>query len=122
MTSQPGLVQDILGGVCSHIRPAPYPYGMLALRLLGKLGGRNRQFLRTYSPDVQRDPTSQSEHFKDTIALSSSWNIPLYASADQGSQGQQDMDTERSEERRVGKEGVSTCRSRWSPYHSKKKK
>src|SRR3546814_12047321 len=29
---------------------------------------------------------------------------------------------ERSEERRVGKEGVSTCRSRWSPYHSKKKK
>src|SRR3546814_14205626 len=28
----------------------------------------------------------------------------------------------RSEERRVGKEWVSTCRSRWSPYHSKKKK
>src|SRR3546814_14561925 len=23
----------------------------------------------------------------------------------------------RSEERRVGKEGVSPCRSRWSPYH-----
>src|SRR3546814_17479877 len=27
----------------------------------------------------------------------------------------------RSEERRVGKECVSTCRSRWSPYHSKTK-
>src|SRR3546814_13729550 len=27
----------------------------------------------------------------------------------------------RSEERRVGKECVSTCRSRWSPYHYKKK-
>src|SRR3546814_11585213 len=27
---------------------------------------------------------------------------------------------ERSEERRVGKECVSTCRSRWSPYHEKK--
>src|SRR3546814_16654116 len=27
----------------------------------------------------------------------------------------------RSEERRVGKECVSTCRSRWSLYHSKKK-
>src|SRR3546814_15781753 len=26
----------------------------------------------------------------------------------------------RSEERRVGKECVSTCRSLWSPYHSKK--
>src|SRR3546814_12821562 len=29
---------------------------------------------------------------------------------------------ERSEERRVGKECVSTCRSRWAPYHYKKKK
>src|SRR3546814_3335846 len=30
-----------------------------------------------------------------------------------------DMDAadDRSEERRVGKECVSTCRSRWSPYH-----
>src|SRR3546814_9311139 len=28
---------------------------------------------------------------------------------------------ERSEERRVGKERVSTCRSRWSPYPYKKK-
>src|SRR3546814_11274039 len=26
-------------------------------------------------------------------------------------------DNKRSEERRVGKECVSTCRSRWSPYH-----
>src|SRR3546814_18110738 len=29
---------------------------------------------------------------------------------------------DRSEERRVGNESVSTCRSRWSPYHYKKKK
>src|SRR3546814_18335264 len=28
---------------------------------------------------------------------------------------------ERSEERRVGNACVSTCRSRWSPYHEKKK-
>src|SRR3546814_11612648 len=28
---------------------------------------------------------------------------------------------DRSEERRVGKECVSPCRSRWSPYHSKTK-
>src|SRR3546814_16289697 len=28
---------------------------------------------------------------------------------------------DRSEERRVGKECVSPCRSRWSPYHEKKK-
>src|SRR3546814_2315510 len=29
----------------------------------------------------------------------------------------QSMLPSRSEERRVGKECVSTCRSRWSPYH-----
>src|SRR3546814_12010971 len=34
----------------------------------------------------------------------------------------QEREVARSEERRVGKECVSTCRSRWSPYHSKKKK
>src|SRR3546814_13972707 len=31
------------------------------------------------------------------------------------------VDYTRSEERRVGKECVSTCRSRWSPSHEKKK-
>src|SRR3546814_7277841 len=34
---------------------------------------------------------------------------------DDGRDGGQHLD--RSEERRVGKECVSTCRSRWSPYH-----
>src|SRR3546814_14310416 len=32
------------------------------------------------------------------------------------------VERERSEERRGGKECVRTCRSRWSPYHKKKKK
>src|SRR3546814_9816292 len=31
--------------------------------------------------------------------------------------GPADRGGKRSEERRVGKECVSTCRSRWSPYH-----
>src|SRR3546814_20024689 len=34
----------------------------------------------------------------------------------------EDRGNVRSEERRVGKECVSTCRSRWWPYNSKKKK
>ena len=32
-------------------------------------------------------------------------------------QGALDGDGTRPEERRVGKECVTTCRSRWSPYH-----
>src|SRR3546814_12431388 len=34
-----------------------------------------------------------------------------------GSNGEALAPYKRSEERRVGKECVSTCRSRWSPYH-----
>src|SRR3546814_10929113 len=38
-----------------------------------------------------------------------------------GTRGRAPFGCPRSEERRVGKECVSTCRSRWSPYHKKKK-
>src|SRR3546814_15359275 len=43
--------------------------------------------------------------------------MPLHHSlaADHSERSRQPED--RSEERRVGKECVSTCRSRWSPYH-----
>src|SRR3546814_18564279 len=40
---------------------------------------------------------------------------------DLGSQAPNVNLSSRSEERRVGKECVSKCRSRWSPYHKKKK-
>src|SRR3546814_4788114 len=36
---------------------------------------------------------------------------------DQGLEIRRPVEVWRSEERRVGKECVSTCRSRWSPYH-----
>jgi len=39
------LLTEVMLSIASHLRPAPYPYGMLALRLLGKLGGKNRRFL-----------------------------------------------------------------------------
>src|SRR3546814_3621079 len=44
------------------------------------------------------------------------------AAGEDGDVGQRDQETlgrksQRSEERRVGKECVSKCRSRWSPYH-----
>src|SRR3546814_16092649 len=37
--------------------------------------------------------------------------------AEEGNEERCEMAGDRSEERRVGKEGVSTCRSRWSPYN-----
>src|SRR3546814_16941187 len=47
------------------------------------------------------------------------------ADEDVSSRHRQNLDgigVDRSEERRVGKECVSTCRSRWSPYHETKNK
>src|SRR3546814_2597357 len=41
----------------------------------------------------------------------------LYTSDHGDNLGTRGLWGKRSEERRVGKECVSTCRSRWSPYH-----
>src|SRR3546814_14622197 len=42
---------------------------------------------------------------------------PMYRRAQKGISYLAQEASVRSEERRVGKECVSTCRSRWSPYH-----
>src|SRR3546814_15010417 len=46
------------------------------------------------------------------VAIERGSDLPALAAEHEG---------QRSEERRVGKECVSTCSSRWSPYPSKKK-
>src|SRR3546814_15921960 len=64
--------------------------------------GRKQAFHRELGRGLQPKAVDRGEAFDVTI--------------DGGVPRQQ-----RSEERRVGKECVSTCRSRWSPYHYKKK-
>ncbi|OQR96405.1 phosphatidylinositol kinase (PIK-L3) [Achlya hypogyna] len=44
MTSQERLLTEIIEALNTHLHPPPYPYGELAMRILGKIGGRNRQF------------------------------------------------------------------------------
>ena len=46
MSGQDSLHTELIQSLCAHLHPPPYPHGMLAMRLLGKLGGRNRRFLR----------------------------------------------------------------------------
>ena len=72
--------------------------------------GRIWQTVRTLSPssDGTQTPQAQSssrQQVQDNSAETyrSSMSTPIMRG--------------RSEERRVGKECVSTCRSRWSPYH-----
>src|SRR3546814_14193098 len=57
----------------------------------------------------------------DDIPLKLGWGLPVYGTAigalfTFGPLAVVSLKL-RSEERRVGKECVSTCRSRWSPYH-----
>lgn len=44
--SMANVMSDVILALWSHLRPAPYPWGAKALQLLGKLGGRNRRFLK----------------------------------------------------------------------------
>ena len=51
---------------------------------------------QTAAPPAESSSTSKGGH----VIAANTWGVGA-----------------RSEERRVGKECVSTCRSRWSPYH-----
>ncbi|XP_020600148.1 LOW QUALITY PROTEIN: transformation/transcription domain-associated protein-like [Phalaenopsis equestris] len=44
--SMSSVMSDVILALWSHLRPLPYPWGTKALQLLGKLGGRNRRFLK----------------------------------------------------------------------------
>src|SRR3546814_13964477 len=82
-----------------------------------QLGGELRQaaeaLLTTVRKEVNNEEPSATLLARIDQALSVAWKTPRAASTSltRGLVGL------RSEERRVGKECVSTCRSRWSPYH-----
>src|SRR3546814_12598641 len=61
------------------------------------------------SGHILGNPTPQANHLDLLVSSTASARAIL------GVIGQERV--QRSEERRVGKECVSTCRSRWSPYH-----
>ncbi|KAK3127876.1 hypothetical protein QOZ80_7AG0579590 [Eleusine coracana subsp. coracana] len=44
--SMANLMSEVILALWSHLRPLPYTWGTKSLELLGKLGGRNRRFLR----------------------------------------------------------------------------
>ena len=46
-SSQVTFQGELMRSLYHHLKPAPYPYGMLALRILGKMGGQNRSYLQS---------------------------------------------------------------------------
>src|SRR3546814_12803264 len=79
-----------------------------------------RQFLNI---ERQRDWIESKTDFRDADERSESLELRFkYAARFQKLlRRPQAQDVLRSEARRVGQECVSTCRSRWSPFHYKKK-
>src|SRR3546814_17687937 len=78
---------------------------------------------------VRRRPVVMHPRFLRAYAAVEEWAAPLFGRepdvtrdavvllAENLSCSSQRAQDERSQERRVGKECVSTCRSRWSPIH-----
>ncbi|KAK4773935.1 hypothetical protein SAY87_028954 [Trapa incisa] len=44
--SMANVMSEVILALWSHLRPEPYRWGGMSLQLLGKLGGRNRRFLK----------------------------------------------------------------------------
>src|SRR3546814_16505511 len=68
---------------------------------------------------ISIDVVEQTSRMKEYVEQSGMPTRMLYASPNRRTTHRL---AARSEERRVGKECVSTCRSRWSPDHQKKNK
>src|SRR3546814_20884507 len=91
-------ISDWSSDVCSSDLVMQYVYARY---------GRNRAGIA--ATVIHYRPRSALREIGKALGLSEDVTARL-ASTVWGSHG-------RSEERRVGKECVSTCRSRWSPYH-----
>src|SRR3546814_2253367 len=67
----------------------------------------------SFDPNLSRIPGALGAHNWHPMSYNPATGL-VYIPAQQIPQA---YPQDRSEERRVGKECVSTCRSRWSPYH-----
>src|SRR3546814_19627603 len=110
-------ISDWSSDVCSSDLFVTQNPGDLPDAVLGQLGNRVQHALRAFTPrDRKAVPTAaatfrQNPGFDARTAITELRVGEALVSTLQA----------RSDERRVGKECVSKCRSRWSPYHQKKK-
>lgn len=72
LSKQSVVLLELMTSLSKHLQPAPYPYGLLTLRLLGKLGGKNRRFLR--EPFEQRSAYSRLRRQLDVLGIDFVWD------------------------------------------------
>src|SRR3546814_16469725 len=85
------------GKQCGQLAYNPRLTAIEKVQTLNRIGNRHRLFVKSAAAarrDTAEPPDLAADHGAPSCLVAMS-----------------------SEERRVGKECVSTCRSRWSPYH-----
>src|SRR3546814_15973715 len=106
-------ISDWSSDVCSSdLFPAPLQRGKAVFAA--------KRAARYHGPKV--DATASREILTRPRVFSASWSQTPGALSGFAPLRLHHSVHRRSEERRVGKECVSTCRSRWSPYNKKTKK
>src|SRR3546814_11949383 len=103
-------ISDWSSDVCSS------DLDLLALRHTTGIDGTDKSF-GPDNADVTRENSDASETILRGVLRRQAGAFPIEA----GLAGAFNTLDSRSEERRVGKEGVSTCRTRWVAYHKTKK-
>jgi len=72
------VIKHIILALTKHLKPSPHPFGPTALRILGKLGGRNRQLLH------EREAIQVQEAFGWVDSFAFVLNAHAHESADHG--------------------------------------
>src|SRR3546814_20169248 len=96
--------------VCFNQLAALADIGFVQTATNESVDGVTRLVGRPFLVHILIDPGKRTQHLTPSAIET---NIGSHRIHDVDSEGF----SQRSEERRVGKEGVSTCRSRWSLYH-----
>ncbi len=86
LSKQKTVFVSLMKALSIHLRPAPYPYGLLTLRLLGKLGGKNRRVLR--EPIEIAEPDTFAQNAFEKMSLEFEWS----AKSSEDSDGDVDME------------------------------
>src|SRR3546814_12175713 len=121
-------ISDWSSDVCSSDLSAipPADFDAHAGQALARLEAPIVDFYRAYHQYREDLAAWRATHGKEAAAASAASPTAAGVAADNPGTGEGwriqigAYTGRRSEERRVGKECVRTCSSRWSPYHSKK--
>ncbi|XP_010436242.1 PREDICTED: probable transcription-associated protein 1, partial [Camelina sativa] len=75
--SMANVMSEVILALWSHLKPVPYPWGGKALQIVGKLGGRNRRFLKEPLTLECKDNPEHGLRLVLTFAPSTPFLVPM---------------------------------------------